>query len=119
MTAWDLFLDPQMVSEGYWAWARRGWYRGIPLSNFVGWFATGLAIMSLFEIALPVRARDEAAGAEVGGDGRLVGQYGYMSFMQTLGYARFFRDPVVAAVGGVAMVPLATAAITRSVRGNP
>ena len=23
MTAWDLFLDPQMVGEGYWAWARR------------------------------------------------------------------------------------------------
>lgn len=123
MTAWDLFLDPQMVSEGYWAWARRGWYRGIPLSNFVGWFATGLAIMSLLEIALPVRARNEASdaapGAEVGGDVRLVGQYGYMSFMQTLGFARYFRDPVVAAVGGIAMIPLATAAITRSVRGNP
>ena len=24
LTAWDLFLDPQMVGEGYWTWARRG-----------------------------------------------------------------------------------------------
>ena len=54
ITAWDLFLDPQMVGEGYWAWARRGLYRGIPLSNFGGWFLTGLGIMALFEVVLPV-----------------------------------------------------------------
>ena len=28
LTAWDLFLDPQMTTEGYWRWARRGRYRG-------------------------------------------------------------------------------------------
>ncbi|WP_158412355.1 carotenoid biosynthesis protein [Ilumatobacter nonamiensis] len=111
MTAWDLFLDPQMVGEGFWAWARRGVYRGIPLSNFAGWFVTGLAIMALFELALPVqdpdgRRRDVDGSADV----RLVGQYGYMSVMQTLGFARFFRDPVVATVGGIGMLPLATAA---------
>jgi hypothetical protein len=33
LTAWDLFLDPQMVGEGYWTWERRGRYRDIPLSN--------------------------------------------------------------------------------------
>ena len=36
LAAWDLFLDPQMVGEGYWTWARRGRYRGIPASNFAG-----------------------------------------------------------------------------------
>ena len=46
LTAWDLFLDPQMVGEGYWVWARRGLYRGIPLGNFVGWFLTGLGVMA-------------------------------------------------------------------------
>ena len=34
LTAWDLFLDPQMVAEGYWRWHRPGRYRGIPLTNY-------------------------------------------------------------------------------------
>ncbi len=102
MTAWDLFLDPQMVGEGYWAWIKRGAYRGIPLSNFAGWFVTGLGIMALFEAVLPPERRDP--------DVRLVGQYGYMSVMQTLGFARYFRDPLVAAVGGLGMLPIAAVA---------
>jgi uncharacterized membrane protein len=53
LTAWDLFLDPQMVGEGYWAWAKRGAYRGIPLTNYVGWFVTGLGVMALLEAVLP------------------------------------------------------------------
>ncbi|MDG2233112.1 MAG: carotenoid biosynthesis protein, partial [Ilumatobacter sp.] len=111
MTAWDLFLDPQMVGEGYWAWARRGLYRGIPLSNFGGWFLTGLGIMALFEVVLPV-ARTGPDRHDV----RLVGQYGYMSVMQTLGFARYFRDPLVAVVGGLGMLPFAAAAATQLTR---
>ena len=114
MTAWDLFLDPQMVGEGYWAWVKRGAYRGIPLSNFVGWFLTGLGIMAIFEKFLrsdvttlgPQRHRQHDSRPDV----RLVGQYGYMSVMQTLGFARYFRDPVVAAVGGLGMMPIAVLA---------
>jgi len=115
MTAWDLFLDPQMVGEGYWAWARRGVYRGIPLSNFAGWFVTGVGIMALFELAVPV-GRREAPTATDGPDVRLVGQYGYMSLMQTLGFARYFRDPLVAFVGGLGMIPIAAAAAARLAR---
>ena len=55
LTAWDLFLDPQMVGEGYWVWARRGLYRGIPLGNFVGWFVTGVGVMAALELLLPHR----------------------------------------------------------------
>ncbi|MFK7920134.1 MAG: carotenoid biosynthesis protein [Ilumatobacter sp.] len=98
MTAWDLFLDPQMVGEGYWRWARNGLYRGIPLSNYVGWFITGLGIMALFEALVPSNDDPEP---------RLVGQYGYMSVMQTLGFAKYFKDPLVALVGGLAMLPIA------------
>jgi uncharacterized membrane protein len=111
MTAWDLFLDPQMVGEGYWAWARRGLYRGIPLSNFAGWFLTGLGIMALFEAVLPV----DRTGPDRH-DVRLVGQYGYMSVMQTLGFARYFRDPLVAVVGGLGMLPIAATAATQLAR---
>ena len=108
-TTWDIFLDPQMVGEGYWRWARRGRYRGIPLSNFVGWFLTGLVVMAVLERALPV---GKAPTGEP--DRFLVAQYGAMAAMETLGFAAFFRDRLVALVGGAAMVPLATVALRRS-----
>ena len=36
-TAWDLFLDPQMVRWQFWVWEIRGNYFGIPLVNYLGW----------------------------------------------------------------------------------
>ena len=44
LAAWDLFLDPQMVAEGYWP----GWIRrpalpgvpGVPVGNYLGWLAS-------------------------------------------------------------------------------
>lgn len=107
LTAWDLFLDPQMVGEGYWAWARRGIYRGIPLTNFLGWFVTGLGVMAVLEATLP---------PSDGADGPLVGEYAYTAVMETIGFARFFRDPAVAVVGGLGMLPLAAAAVARKLR---
>ena len=91
LVAWDLFLDPQMVGEGYWEWARAGRYRGIPLSNFVGWFVTGIGVMAALEVLLPPGPDADTA---------LVGEYAYVATMETLGFAAFFRDRVVAAVGG-------------------
>jgi putative membrane protein len=111
LTAWDLFLDPQMVGEGYWRWAKRGAYRGIPLSNYVGWFATGLGVMALLDAVLP--PADDARDA----DGALVGEYAYMGVMETIGFARYFRDPTVAVVGGLGMLPIAAAAVARKLRG--
>lgn len=101
LTAWDLFLDPQMVGEGFWQWRRRGRYRGIPLTNYVGWFATGLVVMSVLERALPV---------DDGADPGLVTTYGAMSAMESVGFAAFFRDRVVASVGTAAMAPVALVA---------
>ena len=84
LTAWDLFLDPQMVGEGYWSWARVGRYRGIPVSNFAGWFVTSLAVMAALEVALP---------ADGPADGELVAEYATMAGMETLGFAAFFPRP--------------------------
>jgi putative membrane protein len=36
-TAWDLFLDPQMVAWDFWRWAQPGGYFGIPWTNYLGW----------------------------------------------------------------------------------
>jgi uncharacterized membrane protein len=107
LTAWDLFLDPQMVGEGYWWWARRGRYRSIPLSNYAGWLVVSAVVMGVLELAVP--PKDDA-------DPMLVAEYATMGVLETVGFAAFFRDRVVAAVGGAAMVPLAAAAVARVLR---
>jgi putative membrane protein len=120
LTAWDLFLDPQMVGEGYWRWIKVGAYRGIPATNFLGWFVTGIGVMMILERTLPVDAASFEPRAPVPGTGArgsassaLVGEYAFMAVMETVGFARYFRDPVVATVGGVAMLPVAIVAVVR------
>ena len=105
LTAWDLFLDPQMVGEGYWRWLGRGAYRGIPISNYLGWFATGLGVMAVLEVALP-------PGEPVP---ELVAEYGVMAVMETAGFATFLGDRLVAAVGAVGMLPVTVLAAVRLV----
>lgn len=46
-TAWDLFLDPQMVHWGLWVWEDPGAYFGIPLVNFAGWLLVSGLITAL------------------------------------------------------------------------
>jgi uncharacterized membrane protein len=107
LTAWDLFLDPQMTTEDYWRWERPGRYRGIPASNYRGWFLTGLGVLAAVDRLLPARAEERPEAA-------LVGAYAWMAVMSTLGFAAFFGDPLVAAAGGLAMVPVAVQAVRRT-----
>lgn len=37
-TVWDLYLDPLMVSQGFWLWEQPGVYSGIPWQNYLGWW---------------------------------------------------------------------------------
>ena len=46
LVAWDVGLDPLMVSQGFWRFDG-GVYYGIPLSNFVGWFMTGAVLVTM------------------------------------------------------------------------
>jgi putative membrane protein len=108
LSAWDLFLDPQMVGEGYWSWRRPGRYRGIPATNFLGWLLTGAAVMLALEHLLPVVADDPP-------DPSLAGIYGGMAVMEALAFAAFFRDPLVTMAGAAAMLPPAAVA-ARAVR---
>ena len=100
LTGWDLFLDPQMVAEGYWVWPGGGAYRGIPLSNFAGWLAVSALLMTVFALVAP-RADSALAAAT----------YLLMAVMEVLGFLLFFGDAVVALVGGVVCVPLGVAAL--------
>lgn len=45
-TAWDLYLDPQMVARELWVWDSPGGYFGIPWTNFAGWWVAA-ALLSL------------------------------------------------------------------------
>lgn len=47
LVAWDLGLDPLMVQQGFWRFDGGGAYLGVPLSNFVGWFVAGAALVWL------------------------------------------------------------------------
>lgn len=109
LTAWDLFLDPQMLRLGLWVWAEPGPYRGVPLGNFAGWLLVSLLVMTLIERIAhhPAPAAAPRRGAEGGQAGAtgLVALYTVMAVMETIGFAMVFRppDPLVAAAGGVAM----------------
>ena len=46
-TAWDLYLDPQMVGWKFWEWEQDGAYFGIPVINYVGWFLVAFLISAL------------------------------------------------------------------------
>lgn len=53
MSTWDLYLDPQMVNEGYWVWFVDGVAtKEIPLTNFFGWFLSTAVIFTLLSFAL-------------------------------------------------------------------
>jgi putative membrane protein len=51
ITAWDLFLDPLMVSWEFWFWETpeiySSTYFGIPWVNYAGWILTGAVITAL------------------------------------------------------------------------
>lgn len=47
MTAWDLFLDPMMVTWEMWVWDHPGSYFGIPWINYLGWLLVSALITIL------------------------------------------------------------------------
>lgn len=95
--SWDLFLDPQMVGEGYWVWhvatpALPG-IDAIPVQNFLGWLFVALVLMLLLD-RLPRIAADDTVPT-------VLLSWVYLS--NVLSAAVFFGRPAVAAWGGVCM----------------
>jgi putative membrane protein len=85
-TAWDLFLDPQMVSFGFWVWEQPGQYFGIPLVNYLGWIVVS-ALITL--IANP---KDLPVGP-------LALVYVLTWILQTIGQGIFWSQPGPAIMG--------------------
>ena len=104
LTAWDVFLDPRMAREGYWTWPDGGRYEGIPASNFLGWFATGAGVFSIWSLL----DGDDEPRAD--GDGALA-LYVWTWVGETFANAVLWRRPVVAAAGAGAMGAFAAPAL--------
>jgi putative membrane protein len=100
MMAWDLFLDPQMVSAERWVWDFNGtsvpFQPEIPLSNAFGWLLTGMGLMAILNLALRKDRRKVATSTAVP-DFFLMWTW----FSGVVGNLLFFDRPGVALIGGV------------------
>lgn len=105
MTAWDLFLDPQMVAWGFWVWTEPGGYFGIPWQNFLGWFLTTALITIIVRPSnLPVAP--------------LLALYIITWLLETLGLLFFWNLPGPAIIGFVAMGSLIWLAVKTQQRSR-
>lgn len=98
MTAWDLYLDPQMVSRGLWVWDQPGGYFGIPWINYAGWWL----VASLLTLATrPTRLPRL----------RLIVIYALTWVLQAIGLGIFWGQPGPALVGFLVMGGFITLAV--------
>lgn len=89
-TAWDLFLDPQMVAWNAWVWAVPGVYFGVPLQNFAGWLLVAFCVSLLLAPgSLPLAP--------------LIMIYAVTCVLQTIGQLLFWQlaGPGVAGLAGM------------------
>jgi putative membrane protein len=111
LAAWDLFLDPQMVAEGYWHWAdphpALPGVPAVPLTNYLGWL--GVATLMMAALAALTRNARPARRADAPMHALYLWTYG----SAVLAHAVFLGLPASAAWGGVAMglvaIPLTVA----------
>jgi len=95
-TAWDLYLDPQMVGRGLWVWESPGAYFGIPLLNFLGWWLSATAVTwVVFTFLIDQPRRLET--------GRLAFIYLLTWLFQAVGLGIFWNQPGPALTGFVGM----------------
>ena len=103
--AWDLFLDPQMVTWDFWHWSQPSGYFGIPWSNYAGW---ALAVLMM---TLVVRPSDIPLTP-------LLAIYGLTWFFEVFGLLFFWGLVGPALVGGVVMGAFLLAAIYNHIRST-
>ncbi|OAN42500.1 carotenoid biosynthesis protein [Mycolicibacterium iranicum] len=98
LTAWDVFLDPQMVAAGHWFWFDPDpglpLIPGVPLTNYAGWLLVSVVVLGLLNVTL--RRGDEPSGPAAT-------LYLWVYFSSVMAHAVFFGLPGSAVTGGVIM----------------
>ena len=100
LTAWDLFLDPLMVSSGRWSWKVTGAHAPfqpeIPLSNAFGWMLSGMFLIGTLHLILP-RERRKAGATFATSDALML----WTLFSGIIGNLFFFHRPGIALFAGL------------------
>lgn len=118
LTAWDVFLDPQMVAAGHWVWFHPSpslpLIPGVPVTNYLGWLVVSALVIAVLHHVLP--REDEPSGPAAT-------LYLWVYFSSVMGHAVFFGLPGSAVTGGVIMgavaVPFAVSLLRRRQRVDP
>lgn len=111
LTAWDVFVDPRMVRDGFWEWPGGGRYEGIPAQNFLGWFVTAAGVFGAWSVAGADDPRD--------GSGDLaLALFAWTWIGETVANVLFWRRPRVAVAGGLAMGAFAVPALRARLRSG-
>ncbi len=102
LASWDIFLDPQMVEEGYWQWANPDpalpGSPDVPLTNYAGWLVVSVLLMAVLDRVVPPSDSGDLLPGLL---------YLWTYAAQVLGNLAFFDRPAVALLGGVAMGAIA------------
>jgi putative membrane protein len=117
LTAWDVFLDPQMVAAGHWRWVDAApglpLVPGIPLSNYAGWLLVSAAVIAILNATLREHENPSPPAATL---------YLWVYLSSVLAHAAFFGLPGSAVTGGLLMgavaVPFAVALWRRRQAGQ-
>ncbi|MEU4236622.1 carotenoid biosynthesis protein [Actinoplanes sp. NPDC026619] len=118
LAAWDLFLDPQMVAEGYWRWhsptpALPG-VPGIPIGNYLGWLGFALLLM----LALSA-AGGRSIKTPTEGDAPILTLWFWTYASSVLAHAVFLGLPASAAWGAVVMGAAVLPVAAKMIRARP
>ncbi len=111
LAAWDLFLDPQMVSEGYWTWRHPApalpGLDGIPVSNYLGWAGFAIVLVAVLGTAARTPATEDAP---------MLALWFWTYASSVLAHAVFLHLPASAVWGGVVMGAVVVPAAIRVAR---
>lgn len=102
LTAWDLFLDPQMVAWGFWVWENPSGYFGIPWINYFGWLLTAAVVTA---VVRPAELNPVP----------LLFIYGTVWFLQSFGQFFFWDQMGPAIIGFVVMGSILALALRKLV----
>lgn len=114
LSAWDLFLDPQMVGEGWWTWANPDslhlpGVEEIPVQNYLGWLLSTAVLMSLL-VLLPRRRASNVLPLVM---------YAWMWLGGIIMNVFWMGEPWVALWGGLAMGAVVAAMTWRIALARP